>query len=265
MLRIISLEDIELNVYDAGEGDPIVFVHGFPLDHTMWMAQLEEFSQTHRVIAPDLRGFGQSEDSPGIVPMEQFADDLSGILSQLHVTMPVTLCGLSMGGYIAWQFWKRHPQQLRRLILCDTRAVEDSPEAKQNRQQTSEQVLNHGASQLAETMPGKMFSLQTNESQPELIDQVKSTILRTSPMGISAALLGMAARPDVTSWLPQIRVPSLVIVGEDDTISTVQEMEAIAAALPVAEFQVIPQAGHLSPLEQPGIVNQTIHQFLARH
>jgi len=265
MMRIVSLEEIELNVYDAGEGDPLVFIHGFPLDHTMWKAQLEEFSTTQRVIAPDLRGFGQSEDSPGIVPMERFADDIAEILDQLQITVPVTFCGLSMGGYVAWQFWKRHRSRLRRLILCDTRVIEDPPETKQNRRQTSEQVLNQGTAQLAEAMLGKMFSAQTEESRPELVDEVRRTILRTSPMGVSAALLGMAARPDVTSWLSQMQIPSLVIVGEEDTISTVQEMKKIADRLPDAEFQIIPGAGHLSPLEQPALVNQTIRQFLAVH
>jgi Predicted hydrolases or acyltransferases (alpha/beta hydrolase superfamily) len=262
MSQMVSLFDIDLMVEYAGNGEPIVFVHGFPLDHSMWRSQIDAFSQTHTVIAPDLRGFGQSEDSAGTVTMEQFADDIAAILEQLHVEGPITFCGLSMGGYIAWQFWKRHPKLLKRLILCDTRAIADSPEARQTRLDAAERVLSEGQQFLAESMIPKMFAPVTRERHPELVEETKRTILMNSPMGIAAAQKGLAARPDVTSWLPEIKVPALLIVGEKDEISPPDEMQTIADALPHGKLVVIPDAGHMAPLEQPQAVNDAIRQFL---
>lgn len=261
---MIPLDDVELNVFDAGEGPVIVFIHGFPLDHTMWQPQLEEFSHTHRVIAPDLRGFGQSEDSAGVSTMEGFADDIADLLDRLNIHEPVTVCGLSMGGYVAWQFWKRYPHRLSRLIQCDTKAIADTPEARQARRESSDRVMNEGTGFLADSMPDKMFSSTTKSNRPELVEEVQQVIRRSSPLGISAALLGMAARPDVTEWLPRIQVPALLIVGEEDAISPPAEMKAIAAALPQGAIEVIPQSGHLAPLENPQHVNRVIREFLQR-
>lgn len=263
MAQMVSLSDVELMVECAGSGDPIMFVHGFPLDHSMWRSQIDEFSKTHTVIAPDLRGFGQSEDSAGAVSMEQFADDIAALLDQLGIEEPVTLCGLSMGGYIAWQFWKRHRNRLGKLILCDTRAIADSEEAHQTRLKAAERVLNEGQQFLAESMIPKMFAPITQERDPAKVDEVRRTMMRNSPMGIAAAQKGLAARPDVTSWLPEIDVPALLIVGEKDEISPPEEMQEIANALPQAKFAVIPDAGHLAPVEQPQAVNDIIRQFLS--
>ncbi len=116
----INLEDITLNVIERGSGPPLLLVHGFPLDHQMWRGQIDELAEDFRVIAPDLRGFGASDATEGTVTMQQFADDLANLLDQLSVQQPVRLCGLSMGGYIAWQFWRRHGDRLSHLILCDT-------------------------------------------------------------------------------------------------------------------------------------------------
>lgn len=262
MSRLISLADSELYVFDEGAGAPLLFVHGFPLDHAMWHSQLDEFSKTNRVIAPDLRGFGQSEDTPGTVTMEQFADDLAEILEQLRINEPVTLCGLSMGGYIAWQFWKRHPQRLARLILCDTKALPDTPAARETRMSTAEKVLRTGMESLADSMPEKLFCAETHAHNSKLIDAAKRTMMGNSPVGIAAALRGMAARPDVTSWLPEMQIPALLLVGEEDVVSPVGEMTAIAAAMPQATLTVIPRAGHMSPQEQPGLVNQAIRSFI---
>lgn len=259
---MMRLDDVELNVFDAGSGPVIVLIHGFPLDHTMWRFQLEDLSQTCRVIAPDLRGFGQSEDSAGVSTMEGFADDLADLLDRLEINTPVTVCGLSMGGYIAWQFWKRYPHRLARLIQCDTRAIADTPETRQTRRESSDRVMTEGTGFLAESMPEKMFSSTSRQNRPDLIEETRQVICRGSPMGISAALLGMAARPDVTEWLPRIQSPVLLIVGEEDVVSPPAEMQAIADAIPNARIEIIPHSGHLAPLENPQCVNRVIREFL---
>ena len=255
---------VELHVVEYGRGMPIVLVHGFPLDHSMWNAQIAALGQQSRAIAPDLRGFGASEVTPGTVTMEQMADDVAALLDALDVQEPVVLVGLSMGGYVAFQFRRRHAQRLRALVLCDTRAVADTPEAVAGRLKMVEQVLSVGTQPVAEAMLPKLFGPQTLANDQETVEAARSTILATSAEGVAAALRGMAARPDVTADLPQIAVPTLVIVGQDDAISTVDEMRGIAKAVSEAEFVVIPRSGHMTPLESPLAFNEAIEQFLKR-
>src|SRR5262245_45230872 len=221
----VSIGDIALHVTDQGSGRPLLLVHGFPLDHTMWSEQIAFLSQMTRVIAPDLRGFGQSDVTPGSVTMEQFADDLVALLGAMHVNEPVMFCGLSMGGYIAWQFFARHRKQLAALILCDTRAAADTPEGAAGRLKTAERVLAEGAQVVAESMLPKLFAPASLEKNAPYVAASLEVMLRTNQVGIAAALRGMAQRPDFTSRLPQIDVPTLVLCGQHDSIATPQEME----------------------------------------
>ena len=157
----LNINGADLQVWDRGRGPAILFVHGFPLTHAMWEAQMADLEDSHRILAPDLRGFGESSMTPGTVSMEQFADDLAGIFDQLGVAEPVTLCGLSMGGYIAWQFVRKYPERLKALILCDTKASADSPEAVENRHKLAASVMKHGVGVVAQAMPEKLFAAQT--------------------------------------------------------------------------------------------------------
>lgn len=259
----ITFADISLNVTERGAGVPLLLVHGFPLDHTMWSAQIDALSRQNRVIAPDLRGFGNSDVTPGTVTMAQYADDLAQLLDAMQVREPVVFCGLSMGGYVAWQFWARHRQRLAKLILCDTRAVADTAEGAAARLQTAEKVLAEGPQVVAESMLPKLFAPESVEQQKPFVEATRGVMLKTHPDGMAAALRGMAERPDFTSRLPQIDVPTLVLCGQHDPISTPQEMEQIAAAIPGATFVEIAGAGHMSPLEQPSAVNSKIGAFVA--
>ena len=262
MLRTIEVSGVRYRVADEGTGPVILFVHGFPLDHTMWSPQIEEFSKTNRVIAPDLRGFGGTDGALYAVSMEQYADDLAGLLEALQADQPITFCGLSMGGYIGWQFAQRHPRWLGRLILCDTRSVADSAEAASNRLKMAEIVMKEGPEPVAWAMMPKLFAPSTSSRQPQLTDRVRSMVLATDPIAIAAAHRGMAVRPDASSFLPTFHVPTLVVVGEHDVISTPAEMKAIAEAIPNAQFALISDAGHMAPMENPGAVNHVIHEFL---
>lgn len=258
----VSLPDVSLNCFDAGDSQPILFVHGFPLDHSMWRHQLDEFSKTNRVIAPDLRGFGQSDVTAGSVTMEQFADDLAAMLDALGVTESVVFCGLSMGGYIGWQFFKRHRNRLRALIQCDTRALADTPEGVANREKLARLVLENGTEPVAAAMLPNLFAEATTPARQAVVEETRQAVLRTSPEGIAASSLGMSVRPDVSDDLSLIDVPTLLIVGEEDRISTVDEMRGIADAIPNAELAIIPDAGHMSPLENPDSVNTAIRKLL---
>jgi 3-oxoadipate enol-lactonase len=261
-MALVQAGEVRLNVVERGSGAPLLLVHGYPLDHTMWHGQLDGLADHWRVIAPDLRGFGQSDVKPGTASMDQMADDLARLLDALKVTRPVVLCGLSMGGYVAWQFVLRHDSRLAKLVLCDTRAIADTPEAAAGRRKSADKVLAEGPAVAAEALLPKLFAAQTYQMQPQIVEATRQVILRTHPAGIAAALLGMAERPDVTSRLAQIDIPALLICGQHDGISPPDEMRQIAAKMPHAHYVEITAAGHMAPLEQPEAVNAAIREFL---
>ncbi|HUY34633.1 MAG TPA: alpha/beta fold hydrolase [Pirellulales bacterium] len=262
-MKQLSIHGLEFSIFDEGDGPPLLFVHGFPLDHTMWRGQLAEFATAYRVIAPDLRGFGASGIGEAAVTMEQFADDLAAILDTLGVREPVALVGLSMGGYVAWQFVRKYRCRLRALVLCDTKAAADSPEAAESRLKVAETVLADGTEALARAMVPKLFAKRTIENRSPVVEAVRKVILQCNRQGVAAAQRGMAARPDVTDMLATIDVPTLVIVGEDDVISPPEEMRRIAQAIPGSRLVAIPKAGHLAPLENPAAFNAALGEFLA--
>ena len=265
-MRTVVLADIELAVEDRGSGPVLLFVHGFPLDHTMWCWQIDEFSQRYRVLAPDLRGFGQSTLGDGPVTMRRYADDLAAMLDRLSVKNKIVFCGLSMGGYIAWQFWQKYAERLAALILCDTRAVADTPQAKTGRAELAARVKAAGPQAAADAMLPKLFGPEGRAVravlQTEPVAETRAAIVRNSPTGIAAALAGMAERPDSSDMLAGINVPTLVIVGEHDTLSPPAEMRGIADRIPGAQFALIPAAGHMSPLENPPAFNAALEHFL---
>jgi pimeloyl-ACP methyl ester carboxylesterase len=262
-MKKVRVNGADLATVDQGSGPPVLLVHGFPLDHSMWNAQIAALAARHRVIAPDLRGFGQSSVTEGTVTMEQFADDLAGLLDALGVRERIVFCGLSMGGYIAWQFYRKNAGGVRAMILCDTRAVADTPEARAARIDMSGRVLREGPEPVAQTMIPKLLAASTTALHPDIVANVHRMIVANDPHGIAAAARGMAERPDATALLPGIGCPCLVIVGKFDAISTIEEMRSIAAKIPGATMVTIAGAGHLTPLEQPAQTTAAIEAFLS--
>lgn len=264
-MKTITTGGIRLAVQDVGSGPVLLLVHGFPLDHSMWRGQAAAFSATHRVIAPDLRGFGASrraQRSEQADSIEQFADDLNALLDALHVEKPVVFCGLSMGGYIAWQFFRKYRERVGALILCDTRSGVDTPEGIDVRKKMAAHVLVHGSQSVADAMLPKLLCDETLCTQPKIAESLRSTIVAADPAAIAAGQLAMAGRPDSTPLLPKIDVPTLLIVGQHDAITTVDMMQDDAAAIAGAKLAVIPSAGHMAPLERPTAVNEEIRRFL---
>ena len=255
---------IRLHYVQMGQGIPLLMVHGYPLDHTLWLAQIDGLSDIAQVIAPDLRGFGQSDALVGICTMEVHADDLAAFLDALKIERAV-VCGLSMGGYIALAFWKKHASRVRGLILVDTRAGADSPAARQGRLDMVEQVKQHGSQPAADAMLSRMLAETTRQSRPDLVEFAQAMMLRQSPAGVIGAQLGMAERPDSTPSLPTINVPTVAVFGAQDVITPAEtEGRSLAAAIPGAELVIIPNAGHLANLEQPEVFNVAVREFLAR-
>lgn len=257
----VAIHQSEMHYVEAGKGTPLLLVHGFPLDHTMWQGQIDGLADRYRVIAPDLRGFGKSGVTPGLVTMQRMADDLVELLGAMQLNEPVVFCGLSMGGYVAWQFALRHRERLAKLIVCDTRAVADNAEAATGRNSLADRVRKEGPTFVADSMLPKLFAPATIETQAPCVEATRQVILRTDPHGIAAASRGMAQRPDVTGKLAGLDVPTLVLCGEHDAIATVAEMREIAHQLPQASFVEIKNAGHMAPLEQPAAVNGAIRAF----
>lgn len=256
-----EINGIETFYRDRGAGLPVLLVHGFPLDGTLWQPQLDELADEYRVIAPDLRGFGES--APGAeVTMEQYADDLGALLDELEIDQ-VVLAGLSMGGYIAFAFHRKYPDRVLGLVLVDTRPQADTDQVRANRVATATKVKEQGATVLADDMLSKLLSPATVNNKPNLVRTVHAMMSRQPVPGIVAALQAMAARPDSRPMLGGISVPTLIVVGADDTITPVADAEAMVEAIPGAELVIIPQAGHLSNLEQPEAFNQALRTFIA--
>lgn len=263
MRDFVTVNDQPFYVVDEGTGPPILFVHGFPLDHSMWNAQIEFLSRQYRCIAPDLRGFGRNAATSDTLSMAQIADDLADLLVTIGIETPVTFCGLSMGGYIAWDFLRRHPAKVARLILCNTRSAADSPSTKETRYATAQRVLAEGTAFLADGMIEKLLAPANRELMAPAVTQLRQTILSTAPATVAAALHGMAERADSSNFAAGIQIPTLAIAGSEDILTPAAEMRDMAMQIAEATFVEIPEAGHMTPIEAPEAVNAAIEHFLS--
>lgn len=248
---------------DDGPGSAVVLLHGFPLSRAMWVEQLSAIGSIYRVIAPDLRGHGESPAPEGAYTMDEMADDVVELLDALSISQPIVLGGLSMGGYVALSLVVRYPDRVRGLMLFDTRAGADTPEAAQNREASARAVLaKDSAKDVVDSMIPKLFAPMTLEQRPARVEPLRAVMERNTPRGVAGALLGMAIRPDRRADLPGIRVPTLVMVGEHDVITPPAEAKALAAAIPNAQLEVIPESAHMAPYENPAAANAVILRFL---
>jgi 3-oxoadipate enol-lactonase len=251
-----------LNYDDAGQGVPLLLIHGFPHDRRLWKAQITGLQDNARVIAPDLRGFGTSSDPLGTTSMDDHAADLHALLEELGIQQ-VVVAGLSMGGYIALAFLTRYASTVKGLILCNTRAGADSDDAREGREATARRVMLDGVPALAQTMLPKMLSQERLSTKPGLSSTIKTMMAEQRPAGVVAALRGMAARPDRTPMLGAINVPTLIITGSADTLIPSSESEAMAKAIPGSKLVVIPGVAHLSNVEAPEAFNSAVRDFMS--
>ncbi len=264
MDKLISVNDIDLFFEDTG-GMPLLLVHGFPMDHTMWEKQLTGLGIHERILAPDLRGFGKSTVPTrpyDCYSMDAYATDLRNLLDALSLQQ-VILVGLSMGGYIAFAFHRLFPERLKGLVLVDTRPTEDTPDGKQGRLDAIEKVRQGGVKMIADDMIPKLFSLNTLKNNRSLVEKVRDMMTRQPPGGVIGALHAMAERPDSTPDLPGIQVPTLVVVGADDKLTPPEDAMGMARNIRNARLEIIPGAGHLTPLEAPGPFNRTLREFIS--
>jgi 3-oxoadipate enol-lactonase len=256
-----QINGINLAYTDQGKGQPVVLLHAFPQNRTMWAPQVEVPSKTHRVIAPDFRGFGESDAPQGPYSLEQYADDVAGLLDYLAIQQAV-FAGLSMGGYTAFAFYRKYRDRVKGLVLADTRAGADDEQGKAGRLAMAKMAQEKGAGAVADVMLPKLLSPVALQARPDLVRDVRGRIERTPVAGIAGAQLAMAARADSVPLLTQIACPTLVITGELDGPTPPSEGKLMADAIPGARLEIIPQAGHLSNLEQPEAFNRVLLDFL---
>jgi 3-oxoadipate enol-lactonase len=257
----LMVHGVNLAVEVQGEGPAILFVHAYPLDRTMWR-ELIDGLDGYRRIAPDLRGMGQS-DAPDLgYSMSTYAADLAALLDSLGVDQ-VVLCGLSMGGYIAFEFLRRWRSRVRGLVLMDTRAEPDDAESRRARDAAAATARDSGAGAVAESMLPKLLAPATLAEQPEVVQRVRTMIMNNRVAGIAGALGAMRDRQGSESLLPSLAgLPTLVMVGEADPVTPPDRARAMAQIIPGARLAIIPGAGHLPPVEQPEAVLTQLRDFL---
>lgn len=259
----IAVNGVQLAYRDVGAGEPIVFLHAFPLNQTMWDEQVAALSRNYRVITFDWRGFGSSEAGEVEVTMNVFADDLAALLDGLQIER-ATICGLSMGGYAAFAFYRKYAHRVKALILADTRASADTEEGKQGRYEMAELVRKSGAAALVEPMTPKLLGATSLQNNPALVERVQSMIRGAQAEGVARALQGMAQREEATDLLAQITCPTLIIVGNEDKLTPPSDAEKMSQTIPDAQLEVIATAGHLSNLEQSETFSRLVAAFLQR-
>lgn len=258
----IRINDINLAYTDVGTGPPIVLIHGYPFNRSLWTEQTEALNSKYRVVAPDLRGFGESDSSEGTATMARMAEDVAALMDALAIEQAV-IGGLSMGGYVALAFARMFPARVKALVLADTRAQADSEEGKQTRHQQAEKALSEGMAGIADAMLPKLLTPETVSKRPELVKRVRDMMLKTKPGGAAAALLGMAERDDQTDFISSIRVPALILVGREDAITPVADSEKMQSRIEGSRLVVIENAGHVSNLEQTEQFNDALLGFLS--
>jgi len=260
----LSVSGTRLAVHTAGSGIPLVLLHAFPLDHSMWALQ-EPLAEQVRLIAPDLRGFGASDEA---LPesIAAWADDVVAILDALHVRGPAVVCGISMGGYVAQHVAARHPDRVAALILVDTRLEADTAEARAGRADLAAKVGRLGLGILADAMVPRLLADSPEAcgaaGRAALEARLRGTIMAQRVEAVQAALGALGARPDMTAAMRRLPAPALLVNGAEDAITPPECLQAAEAIIPRAKLLIVPAAGHMVPLEQPAVFNAAVLEFL---
>lgn len=258
----VNVNNFDLSYDDVGEGlVPIVFLHGFPFDKTMWREQMDYLKATRRVIACDIRGFGKSTDEESHLSIDLFANDLILFIDKLELEK-VIICGLSMGGFIALNAMIRFPSRFEALMLCDTQCIADSYEVKVKRYETIEEIKDYGVANFNEGFLKKVFHEDSITNKPELVEQLRTVVFSNSQHIICQGLLALAERSESCSFLDEITIPTLIICGREDVVTPLEESKYMNKNISGSVLHVINNAGHVSNLEEPAKFNKLLRDFL---
>jgi pimeloyl-ACP methyl ester carboxylesterase len=258
-----TVEGIDVAYDDEGRGPALLFIHGHPFDRSMWRSQIDHFRRRWRVIAPDLRGYGASAVVPGTTPLSAFAGDIAGLCDELGAGR-VVVAGLSMGGQIAMEFYRRFPDRVRGLALADTSAMAETEEGARERRAMADRLVREGMAGYAEAVLPKMVAPRNIRASPEVADHVLRMMRATHPEGAAAAMRGRVERPDYRDLLARATVPVLIVVGSEDEFTPVADARVLHASIPGADLAVIDGAAHMPNLERPAEFNRALERLLER-
>ena len=263
MKAVINGLTVNYELAGRTDGRPVVFIHGFPFSQAMWQPQVEALPSDLQIITYDVRGHGESDIGDGQYLIEFFVDDFFGLLDHLKIRRAV-VCGLSMGGYIALRAIERNPERFAGLVLADTRSEADTNDGKSRRAASIKTVQTSGVKVFADGFLKAVFAADSFESKPESIEFIREIIEKTSPVAIIGNLIALAARTDTTASLSSIKVPTLILVGEHDTLTPPAAAQAMKEKISKSELVTLRNAAHMSNLENHEAFNQALKKFLSK-
>jgi 3-oxoadipate enol-lactonase len=257
----ISSGDAEIAYEVLGEGPPVVLLHPFPAHHEFWLPVARTLVSRYRLILPDLRGHGDSGVGEGPATMEKHAADLTRVIDHAEVGR-AAFVGVSIGGYVMFEFWRRSRDRVSALALCNTKAQADTPEVKAGRLQAAADVLERGTEPFLQSMIPKLIGKTTREARPDLVEGALRMMRKMSPDDVARVQQGMAERPDSAPVLKTVNVPTLLVTGDEDISTGPPDAEFMHSSISGSHMKIIPRAGHYSPWEQPEQVGKLLRQFL---
>jgi 3-oxoadipate enol-lactonase len=257
----INSGDTEIVYWTLGDGPPVILLHPFPANHEFWLPVAEALATRYRLILPDLRGHGESSVGEGPATMEKHAGDIARVMDDANIGR-APLIGVSIGGYALFEFWRKYRGRVAALGLANTKAPADNPEARAGRLQAANDVLDRGTEPFFESMLPKLMGKTTREMRPDLVDGALRMMRQMSPEDVAQVQRGMAARPDSVETLKTINVPTLLVTGDEDLMTGVNEADLMRQHVQGSQLRVIPKAGHYSPWEQPQDAVAILRQFL---
>jgi pimeloyl-ACP methyl ester carboxylesterase len=257
----IKSDDAEIVYWTLGDGPAVILLHPFPLNHEFWLPVAETLSTRYRVILPDLRGHGESTAGEGPVTMPKHAADLARVMDDADIGR-APIIGVSIGGYLLFEFWRRSRNRVAALGLCNTKAGADGPEARAGRLQAANDVLERGTEPFLESMIPRVLSKTTRDTRPDLVEGALRMMRQMSPEDIAQVQRGMAERPGSMDTLKTINVPTLLITGDEDVSTGVNEAELMRQHISGSQLRIIPKAGHYAAWEQPEEAARLLRQFL---
>jgi 3-oxoadipate enol-lactonase len=260
-MQRIKSGDAEIVYQILGDGPSVVLLHPFPANHEFWLPVAHSLSTRYRLIMPDLRGHGDSDIGEGPATMAKHAADIARVMDDADVGR-APMVGVSIGGYALFEFWRQQRGRVAALGLCNTKAPADSPEAQAGRLQAAAEVMERGTEPFFQSMIPRLLGKTTRETRPDLVEGALHMMRAMSPADVAAAQRGMAERPDSVETLKTINVPTLLVTGEQDILTGVNEAELMHRHIAGSELSVFPKAGHYSPWEQPEAVGRLLRQFL---
>ena len=253
--------DAEIAYEVLGDGPPVIFLHPFPVDHKFWLPALQTLLARYRVVLPDLRGHGDSDIGDGPATMERHSADIARVMDDVQIGR-AAMVGVSIGGYALFEFWRRYRGRAAAFVLMDTKATIDTTEARRARLQSAAQVLERGTETFIDGLLLKLIGETTRRTRPDLVEAARKMMLRMSPEDVSQVQRGMAERPDSVAMLKTINVPTLIVTGDEDTVTPVAEAELMRQNISGSEMKIIAKAGHYAAFEQPEESGKMLRQFL---